>query len=108
MKKIIICYSVYVSLLVGGEVLTFIPADFEHFVTGNVTSQGQYNFRRYYEKLSKNMASEPLDQQRSTRHYFSEKALAALDSQHHAWYEQVNNFLTDITYLDQVYDAERE
>ncbi len=107
MQRMVLLFLVITQAILSGVNFSFIPDSFELFVANTITPEERNSFSRYYEKLSKTIHEDALDQQRSTRRYFRQKALDFLELHHHASYEQIHNFISDVAFLDQTYDNDR-
>src|SRR3990172_10168698 len=108
MRHIMALSFMVMQSIIAAPVLSFIPYDLENFITQIVTPDERNNFRRYYDKLSLTIGEDAIEQQRSTRRYFRQKALDFLKDHHNVLYEQVYNFLCNLAFFDQTYDKDRD
>ena len=86
------------------RVLTFVPLNFDEFVSKMIPEKEQKLFKGFYSEFKNKMAKEKEKLQIKTRHYIHSKAFASLEENHAVWSAEVNEFLTDRRFLDESYD----
>ncbi len=108
-EKIAWCVSIALLALpsMRAKTLSFVDSDFNTFVSQVVPFSERDRFTAYHDKLKKNIDAQPVKTQQKIRSTMHQSGFQWLDAEHHVWAEEIRLFLSDLQFLDQVFDEER-
>ncbi len=108
-KKNILSISLLLSLSTPAlaQVLSFVDKDFNSFVNHIIPPSQREQFAAYCQKISDNIKEKSEGDRQKLRGNLYQTALNNLKSEHHAWANDIQMFLSNVHYLDPSFDQER-
>ncbi len=87
--------------------LSFVDRDFNSFVNHIIPPSKREQFAAYYQKIDDNIKEKSEGERQKLRGNLYQTALNSLKSEHRAWENDIQMFLSNVRYLDTAFDQER-